>query len=100
MKRTTILAIVLLPLLASCGPEADTPMAVTKPGPTVTPEDTYRIQVSRIGVIPDDIAYNNKRGIYVITDRQTGREYIGVSGVGITEVGSHRNGKSTVTDER
>lgn len=98
MKTRTILAIALLPLLASCGPEADTPLAVTTPMYSV--QNTPRLQVTRIGVFADDLAYGNKRGLYVIEDRKTGAEYIGVSGIGITEVGSHQSGKSRISDER
>lgn len=37
---------------------------------------------------------------YIITDTKTGTEYIGVSGIGITETGSHQAGKARVADER
>ncbi|MDK4687856.1 hypothetical protein [Kingella negevensis] len=36
-------------------------------------------------------AYGNKRGVYVIKDSDTGREFVGISGVGIAELGSHAN---------
>jgi hypothetical protein len=62
--------------------------------------DNDRIEVTRIGVFQDSLAYNSRRGVYVIRDKQTGREYIGISGVGISEVGSHSSGKATVRDER
>ncbi|HCJ5492477.1 TPA: hypothetical protein NUW79_003117 [Escherichia coli] len=57
----------------------------------------------------DSLAYDGERGIYTITDNKTGKEFVGVSGVGIAELGSHSethtdsNGKSQttiVTDER
>jgi hypothetical protein len=59
-----------------------------------------RFSIVRVGVIRDDLAYGSRRGIYILTDRETGIEYIGVSGVGISELGSHSVGKSTVSDER
>ena len=61
---------------------------------------TERISVTRVGVFRDDTAYNSRRSVYVIIDNKTGKEYIGVSGVGISETGSHSTGKSTITDER
>lgn len=63
-------------------------------------ESGIRVEVIRLGRFKDDIAYNNERGIYLIKDKETGREYIGVSGVGIAETGSHTNGKSRYEDER
>ena len=53
-----------------------------------------RVKIERIGIINDHLAYNWTRGIYIITDTKTGKEYIGVSGIGISEVG--RSGKITV----
>jgi hypothetical protein len=81
-------------LLTGCLPEADTPMAVTK---TV---ENGRIQVTRIGVFEDSVAYDNRRGIYIIKDTATGKEYVGVSGIGISELGVHQSGKTTLKDER
>lgn len=59
-----------------------------------------RITVRRIGLVTDNLAYNGARGVYVINDSETGKEYIGVSGIGITETGSHKSGKATAQDER
>lgn len=59
-----------------------------------------RVKVTRIASFYDDFAYQNKRGIYLIKDNETGKEFIGVSGVGITEIGSHSAGKSPVRGER
>lgn len=64
-------------------------------------QNQQRIEVTRIGVFRDDVAYNDRRAVYVIVDHKTGAEYIGVSGVGITETGSHNCGKNcTRQDER
>jgi hypothetical protein len=60
-----------LVLLAGCGPAANTTMAEESP-----------------------------LGIYRIVDSKTGKEYIGISGVGISENGSHSSGKSSMSDER
>jgi hypothetical protein len=67
-----------------------------------------RFDVRLEQVVADEIAYGGRRGIYSIVDRTTGREYVGLSGVGITELGAHekRTGsgrdakKETIVDER
>lgn len=82
-------------LCGGCSPEPDTTMGVTTPVST-----SARITVTRIGVIEDSLAYSDRRGIYIITDTKTGKEYVGVSGIGISELGSHSSGKTTVSDER
>lgn len=64
---------------------------------TITPE---RFTVVQVGIFRDELAYGSRRGIYVITDRKTGKEFFGVSGVGISETGSHSNGKTSTSDER
>ncbi len=61
---------------------------------------SHRINVKMVDTIEDGLAYGNRRGIYIITDTETGKEYIGISGVGISETGSHSSGKSTHSDER
>ena len=74
-----------------------------KPAPIaeLTESPNGRINVTRIGTFRDGLAYESKRGIYIIKDNQTGKEYIGISGVDISETGSHRAGKSyVITDER
>jgi hypothetical protein len=95
MKKTILAA--LCALLAACEPR---PQPDTRMGVDVPTSASARIEVTRVGVINDTLAYGDRRGLYVIRDNQTGREYIGVSGVGITEVGSHKQGKTTVRDER
>ena len=85
----------ILPLLlVGCGPSPDTPLVTT------TPSSDARFSVSRVGVVSDELAYCGKRGVYVIVDRKTGQEYVGLSGVGISELGSHQVGKNHVSDER
>ena len=48
----------------------------------------------------DNDAYSNIRSVYILKDLETGKEYIGVSGIGISERGSHSSGKTQVSDER
>lgn len=66
----------------------------------INPGVEQRIIVERIGVFEDNLAYGSRRGIYIIRDRNTGREYIGLSGVGLAETGLHSDGDDMITDER
>ncbi len=71
------------------------------PTATMVVENKSDWQVTRIAVIVDDLAYDGRRGIYLVRNSVTGQEYVGVSGVGISEIGQHTCGKSCVTtDER
>jgi hypothetical protein len=102
MKRLAAVAACVL-LLAGCddGPApARTEMHVS----TELSGDGNRVTVTRLSKFRDSLAYDNERGVYLIRDTQTGKEFIGVSGIGITELGSHTYacGKSRCTtgDER
>lgn len=78
-------------------------LVACSPSPTMTLQllqTNNRVSIERIGVIEDNLAYNNRRGIYIITDKKTGKEFIGVSGVGISETAGHSTGKTSVRDER
>lgn len=59
--------------------------------------DTGRFDIQRVQVFVDSLAYNDKRGI---SDKETGTTYVGVSGIGISELGRHSSGKSQTKDER
>lgn len=72
------------------------PIAMQETAPSYPP----RIEITKIEVITDRLAYDNKRGVYLIKDTKTGIEYLGVSGIGISELGDHMAGKTTVSDER
>lgn len=98
MKRLAAVAACVL-LLAGCdqGPEqARTEMHVSNE----LSGDGNRVTVTRLSKFRDNLAYDNERGVYLIRDTQTGQEFIGISGIGISELGSHRSGKRTVGDER
>lgn len=92
-------------LLAACGPDPDMPLrkhtAETK---ATALKENDRVSVARVGVFEDDLAYGSRRGVYIILDAKTGKEYLGISGVGISETGCHMvsTGKSSycVSDER
>ncbi|KMV67779.1 hypothetical protein WB66_11035 [bacteria symbiont BFo1 of Frankliniella occidentalis] len=51
--------------------------------------DADRITVTKLSEFKDDLAYNDWRGVYLVKDKQTGKEWVGISGIGISEVGSH-----------
>lgn len=99
MKSLPIIIAALL--LSACGPDANMPMYEQTAGANNVGINTNsRFKVERVGVFKDDLAYGDRRGIYVIIDTKTGQELIGVSGIGISELGSHKSGKSTIRDER
>lgn len=64
-----------------------------------TPSDG-RFELEKVQSFVDGDSYSRTRSIFILTDKQTGKEYVGVSGVGISEMGSHLSGKTTVSDER
>ena len=97
MKRIAVVAIAVA--LAGCGPEPTMGMGVTGTVPNSW-ESNPRFSVARVGIFVDDLAYNGRRGVYVVIDNKTGKEFVGVSGIGISEIGSHSTGKSTTRDER
>lgn len=102
MKRASY-TIALALALTGCGPDPTMRMRDQTKAHQVEPPavvDINRFDVTRVGVFYDDIAYDERRGVYVIVDRQTGREYVGVSGVGIAETGTHSGGKTQHPDER
>lgn len=59
-----------------------------------------RIRVTKIATFSDTTAYDNERAIYIIHDAETGKEFVGISGIGISELGSHTSGDDRVKDER
>jgi hypothetical protein len=85
--------------LVGCLPTTDTNLEIVSP-PAV---DEGRVKITRIGIFEDSTAYGNRRCIYLIKDTKAGKEYIGISGVGISQTGSHSSGDEHDTptpDER
>ena len=97
-KFNKILALSGLIGILGCNPEPTIEMKVAPQKVEAQEHSDYSI--SRVGVFKDDLAYNQLRGIYEIIDNKTGKKYIGVSGIGICELGSHRVNKADVPDER
>lgn len=96
----TKLYVLFIVLISSCFPR---PEDQIKPTVLSLPKavETARFDVRIEQVIQDNLAYEDKRGIYIITDLTTGKEYLGISGIGISELGSHYAGSNTVyQDER
>lgn len=97
-----LLAVAFLVVLSGCSKKVsdnDAPMVPLQVAPKV--ERTNRFRVELVSTFNDQLAYNSYRGVYVITDTTTGRQYVGVSGVGISELGAHSCGKNmTCGDER
>lgn len=65
----------------------------------VTTTESSRVQVRKISEFRDDLAYDDYRGVYIITDTRTGQEFIGVSGVGISAIGQHNCGKGCYRED-
>lgn len=97
MKRLAAVAACVL-LLAGC--DDDTRARVQMQETQQTASDAGRFSVVKVARFHDPDAYDSVRGIYILTDKQTGQEYVGISGVGISELGNHRSGKTTHEDER
>lgn len=83
--RTLVVVICLALALSACNEQPT--INVQQLGQAMT---SSRVTVTRLGVFEDDLAYNNRRVVYLIVDQQTGAEYIGISGIGISEVGTHK----------
>ncbi len=65
-------------------------------------ENSDRFTVTKVSKFKDTDAYNQYRCIYLIKDNLKNKEYLGVSGIGVSELGSHPEGEegSPVADER
>lgn len=96
MIRAALILSTLAVLIGCQPPEPDMQMLDQ---PTVHAEPP-RFEVVRVQRFSDDPDYGNERGIYLVRDKKTGQEYLGVSGIGISEIGRHSSGKSSTTDER
>lgn len=96
MKTSRILLVGLLAMaIVGCDKtQINTPLQRQDANPQT------RFLVERVGMFYDDLAYSDKRGIYLIRDLKTGQEFLGLSGIGISELGSHQSGKTQAMDER
>lgn len=98
MKRIGVMIGLLL--LSGCLPDPTMSMhSVAIPEQNIS-QLPQRFKVEQVGIFKDELAYDNRRGIYIITDTKTGKEFFGVSGIGISELDSYSTGKATVEAER
>lgn len=72
---------------------------IEQSGDTEYPQQS-RFDLEKVARFHDLSAYGCCRDIYLLTDKNTGKEYIGISGIGISELGSYGAGKSHTADER
>jgi hypothetical protein len=54
--------------------------------PSVEAVTDSRFDLKKVGQFHDDDAYSSFRTVYILTDRKTGAEFVGVSGIGISEL--------------
>lgn len=87
MKKT-FLTLALLTL--GCNEKADTPLEKKT---ARFDSNSTRFKVERVALFDDDLAYDGQRGVYLITDKETQKQYLGVSGIGISELGVHSTGQ-------
>lgn len=45
-----------------------------------------RFKIERVSLVYDTESQTQTRGIYIITDKKNNKEYLGVSGIGISEL--------------
>lgn len=96
MKTPTI-AILAALLLTSCD---ETPSGQPTTYQVASPAQAERFTISKVSTFRDTRAYHDYRDVFLIRDVQTGQEFIGISGVGVSQLGSHNAGKHQVSDER
>lgn len=88
-------SLIVLASLVGCSPDNGVPPS------NMNLQVSGRVRVTLLNQFKDEVAYNDVRGIYLIEDTETGQTFIGISGIGISEVGSHSAGKNhRVSDER
>lgn len=83
--RNLALSVLGALLLSACiGQPTPQPTPLEERRMTFIP-DNGNFQVERAGLIDDELAYGKKRVVYVLTDVETGVQYLGVSGLGMVE---------------
>ena len=95
MKRI-MLFLMLSCLCAACDSTSSPALVMEEKHRSTLPVEA-RFHIVRYAVFEDSLAYDGKRGIYLIEDRETSRTYVGLSGIGITEVGDHTELVSNTT---
>jgi hypothetical protein len=100
----SILFYMLLTSISGCNfppPSAQAPeISLTEGSPEEVAAAGSRFQIHKEATFRDELSYHRERAVYILTDTETGKQYVGISGVGISELGDHKQGKQTVEDER
>lgn len=93
---------IAIALLALCSCEQEVGNLPDVSQPAGAQSNRYVLKLEQ--TFQDRIAYGSRRGVYTLTDTETGRTWIGISGIGVSETGMHSQqfGKTrtTVQDER
>lgn len=98
-NRSALCFVILFLVLSSC--KSEPTLQITKEFEFKAAEQgNPRFQVSRVAVFEDELAYNSRRGIYIIYDSESGKQFVGISGIGISELGSRSVRKTGRLDER
>jgi hypothetical protein len=94
MKLLVILLSSIL-TLTGCGSEdyKNTPKSSVIYEEPVSNPIRPRFSINLEQILEDKLSYGGNRGVYRIVDNETGKEYFGISGIGITELGSKFQGK-------
>lgn len=74
MKKFIIIGLLII---CGCSPEATHEL---------NSKINQRFSIDMVAVFKDPLAYGNKRAVYILKDKETNKEYIGISGIGISEV--------------
>jgi hypothetical protein len=89
-----LVTFLLLLTLTGCGDDyKDVPKSSVNYKESVSNSNQPRFSINLEQIVEDRLAYGNKRGVYRIVDNKTGKEYFGISGIGITELGTELGSK-------
>jgi hypothetical protein len=98
-----LLSVVPLCVVVGCvpTPAVKAPeISLTEGSPELVAAAGSRFQIHKEATFRDELSYHRERAVYILTDTETGKQYVGIGGVGISELGDHTQGKQTVEDER
>src|ERR1700744_5997335 len=98
MKKLFAVLVMSVGMMTGCDNPANDGRSMT---PTVNApvQSSTRVIVEYAQAVQDTHAYDGYRTIFIVKDTVTGQEYIGMSGMGITELGVHPAGKTQAPDE-
>lgn len=100
MKKALLILSFITVLFSGCDNSEFQSVGDAKPISKEIIKDSGRFDLKKIQTFSDTDSYNYKRSVYILIDKETGKEFVGVSGVGISELSTHTSGKTTIEDER